>query len=317
MKTATATEPSPAGITATVLAHSRNAANGVEIVSWLLRYHRFVHGELMAHRVFGRNAASSRAIPVARVIREVLRDPAVPVAWGRAQRGMTAGAALSPARAWLCRRLWLSARYPAVAAAWAMSRLGIHKQHANRVLEPFQWMTCVVTATDWGNFYALRTAADAQPEMRELAMAMLRAHAASVPKVLQPGDWHLPFWRPEDETALTGLTAAADLPPHAVVNCRLKVCTARCVRASYANFYGKDDWGADIGLHDRSVALRHFSAFEHCAVAAECRHPCGHLRGWKPYRKSFSGESGEPATPFDAAALLAAIESDPNRKASD
>ena len=308
----TATEPSPAGITATVLAHSRNAANGVEIVSFLLRYHRFVHGEFLTHRVFGRNSASSRAIPVARVIRDVLRDPAVPVAWGRAQRGMTAGAALSPTRAWLCRRLWLAARYPAVAAAWAMSRLGLHKQHANRPLEPWQWMTCVVTATEWANFYALRTAADAQPEMRALAMAMLRAHAASVPRVLQPGGWHLPFWRDEDETALAGLVAAADLPPHAVVNCRLKICTARCVRASYVNFYGKDDWGADLELHDRSVAAKHFSAFEHCAAAAPDARSYAHLRGWLPYRKKFAGESGEPATPFDAAATLAGIEARPS-----
>ena len=272
----------------------------------LLRYHRFIHPEFMAHRVFGRNSASSRAVPVARVIRGVLADPAVPVAWGRAQRGMTAGKPLSPARAWACRRLWLAARYPACAASWAMARVGIHKQHANRVTEPWQWMTCVVTATDWGNFYALRTAADAQPEMRALALAMLRAHAASVPRVLQPGEWHLPFWRDEDEAALFDNGTDHE-------RLRLAVCTARCARVSYAPFdpaAGVSGVTADVMLHERLARSKHFSPFEHCAAAIQAPDRCGHLRGWEPYRKTFAGESGEPPTPFDAAALLARIESD-------
>ena len=302
----TATEASPSGVTAAVLAHSKNAANGVEIISFLIKYHRFVHGEFMSHRVFGRNAASSRAIPVGRVIRDVLRDPAVPVAWGRAQRGMTAGAALSPARAWLCRRLWLAARYPACFASYLMSKLSLAKQWSNRVTEPWQWMTCVVTATEWANFYGLRTAADAQPEMRALALAMLRAHAASVPAVLEPGGWHLPFWRPEDEGTL-GLADGED-----AARLRRYVCVARCARVSYAHFGpGVGGLSADVILHGRLADAKHFSAFEHVAQARPSPDACGHLRGWTPYRKKFDGESGEPATPFDAAAALAALESRP------
>lgn len=58
------------------------------IVTMELRYPRFIHAEFMTHRVFSRNASSSRAVPVKKMIQDVIDDPAMPVRWGANQPGM-------------------------------------------------------------------------------------------------------------------------------------------------------------------------------------------------------------------------------------
>jgi hypothetical protein len=68
-------------ITAKVIADS--IADGCpRLITLQLRYPRFIHSEFMTHRAFSRNASSSRAIPVERLIQDVIDDPAMPVYWG-------------------------------------------------------------------------------------------------------------------------------------------------------------------------------------------------------------------------------------------
>ena len=54
---------------------------GNRITSVLLTYPRFIHSELMTHRIFSRNSASSRAIPFKRALKMIEEDPFVPIAW--------------------------------------------------------------------------------------------------------------------------------------------------------------------------------------------------------------------------------------------
>ena len=198
------------GITAKIIAYSR-APNGQLIVTFELEYQRFIHGELMTHRLFSRNAASSRAIPVAAIIEQVRNNPAMPIHWGANQAGMQAKAELSTFRKKAAKKLWKIAAKAACKVAEAMTRIGLHKQVANRILEPFQTMKTVVTATCFENWFWLRDHADAQPEIRALAIAMLAALEEVVPKDLKVGEWHVPYfngvsgkgiWTPEDVETL-------------------------------------------------------------------------------------------------------------------
>ena len=50
------------GIYAKMVAHS--IANAIPIMTMELQYPRFIHSEFMTHRMFSRNASSSRAIPI-------------------------------------------------------------------------------------------------------------------------------------------------------------------------------------------------------------------------------------------------------------
>lgn len=181
------------GFMVEVIADSIHAINSSRLTTYLLRYPRFIHSELMTHRVFSRNAASSRAIPVMTVLRQVWNDPAMPIHWGANRKGMQAKDELTGWRRWLAKATWRTAGKIACVFAWTFTKVGLHKQVANRILEPWQWMHTLVTATDWENFFTLRCHKDAQPEFQLLAQMIMQANLINVPKELQPGQWHMPF----------------------------------------------------------------------------------------------------------------------------
>lgn len=166
---------------------------GIRITTLELEYPRIIHSELMTHRVFSRNSASSRAIPVSKVIELVESNPAMPVHWGKNQAGMQAKEELDDLNKEAVRQLWLEAAKQAVSIAKVMADIGGHKQVVNRILEPFQHMKVVVTSTEWANWDWLRDHPDADPTIHALAKEMKRVRNESTPKELFYGEWHLPY----------------------------------------------------------------------------------------------------------------------------
>lgn len=181
-------------VEAKIIAHSKSSVNGKEIVTFELQYPRFIHSELMTHRMFSRNAASSRAIPVGKMIEQVRNDPAIPIHWGKNQPGMQAKEELDSKSVKWAKAAWLQAAEKAVIQAEYLHSIGAHKQVVNRILEPFQWMKTVLTATEFENFFWLRNHEDAQPEIKRLAEVMLEAKQNSFAKELEPGMWHTPYY---------------------------------------------------------------------------------------------------------------------------
>ena len=206
-------------ISATVIADSISTS-GKRLTTMVLSYPRFVHAELMTHRDFSRNAASSRAIPIATMIDRAVNKTAFPVYWGKNQKGMQANEELSPKDQERARNLWKAAAETMARYAQEMAEIGVHKQIANRLIENFQNIEVVVTSSKWANFYALRNHKDAQPEIKALATKMLEAHRASLPRLLKEGDWHLPFVSESERVSLE-------------TNVARKVSSARCARVSY------------------------------------------------------------------------------------
>jgi thymidylate synthase ThyX len=316
------------GFDAKVLADSLSPA-GYRLTTLEATFPRFVLAEFNTHRVFSRNSASSRAIPIAKQLRRVLEDPYVPIEFGSNQPGMQAGPALSGDKKEAAEGEWLRARDGAVRrvlglvtdpetaqgdlrdileqveeATRAKNRpdewLNVHKQVANRLLEPFMWHTVIVTATEWENFWNLRCHPDAQPEIRLVAETMRDAAAASEPKELAEGEWHLPLVRPEDREQAGSIE---DL---------IKISAGRCARVSYLTHAGKRDLGADIELHDRLLESGHMSPLEHparplSAEELESSEWSGNFRGWFPYRKSIKSEANPlgPKVPVRAEQQLA------------
>ncbi len=161
------------------------------LTTFELVYPRFIHGELMTHRMFSRNAASSRAIPIDKVIELLQTNPAMPVHWGKNQAGMQANVEIDNIEG--AKLLWLAARDSAISHAIVMRDMGLHKQIVNRVLEPYQLMKTIVTATEFNNWFWLRAHPDAQPEIKELAEKMLEVYEQSTPEELFEDEWHVPY----------------------------------------------------------------------------------------------------------------------------
>ena len=235
---------------------------------------RIVLAELNTHRVFSRNSASSRAIPVSKTMKRVAQDPFVPAAWPTEQKGMSGGEGLSPDDASVAENLWLDARDAALERAEALALLGVHKSLVNRLLEPFMWHTVIITSTEWDGFWHQRCSPLAMPEMRLTAEAMRDAYNASTPKPVGYNEWHLPYI--QDDEGLELAIARG-------------VSAARCARVSYLTHDGVRDIDADLALYNRLITADppHASPLEHVATpGAHYQVPLGNFVGWFQLRHS-------------------------------
>ena len=275
-------EPSAMPYSARVLLDSISPA-GIRLTTMEVRYPRFIHAEVMTHRLFSRNSSSSRAVPIRKMIDAVRSEPAMPTWWGRNQSGMQAEDEISGEARALAEAEWRHALEDALVHAerLAASDINLHKQLVNRILEPFAWITVIITATEWTNFFTQRTHPDAQPELKRVADLMLEAYRTSEPRALEHGGWHTPLILPDEE---------ASLP----LQERLQISVARSARVSYLSHDGTRDHAKDIELYERLVgggANGHWSPFEHIATPlASAGAWSGNFRGWEQYRKRFPQE---------------------------
>lgn len=299
----------------------------VRLTTFEVTIPRIVLAEFNTHRVFSRNSASSRAIPVKKMIERVLEDPYTPTSWGQNQKGMQAGEDVDSVAEGYAEMAWLKARDHAVAQAQELLQIGIHKQLTNRLLEPFMWHTIIVTATEWDNFFHLRNNHMAQPDIATPAAMMQELqelYEVQEPKRLSPTNWHLPLVNEEDIGLATSIakelepTLWEDRAVAAIERILIKVSVGRCARISYLTHEGERDLRADVGLHDSLLSSGHMSPFEHVARPIQeedysddklplsvhhryLRDPqpiplfretfCGNFRGWVQYRKTIKGES--------------------------
>jgi len=252
----------------------------VRLTTLEVTFPRIVLAEVNTHRALSRCSASSRAIPVAKRIEQVEADPFIPEAFGRNKAGMQSGGELDDSESRVARDVWIESMRSAVQQARALADVGVHKQWANRLIEPFSWHTVIVTATEWDNFYGLRCHADAQPEIRTIAEMMREAMASSKPRQVDHGDWHLPLVYPNGDDA--------GLPLEVLI----ELSVARCARVSYLTHDGKRDVEADRALYRRLLKSGHMSPFEHAAKpVALGRDFVGNFRGWIQHRKQIAGEA--------------------------
>lgn len=179
-------------ITAKVIADSISPS-GHRITTLEIEYPRFILAELNTHKMLEKNSSSSRAIPISRMIEQIESNMAMPLYWGKAKSGMQADGEVDDLTKKMAETSWLGEFQSAKESAIWMDDMFVHKQIANRLLEPFQMMKTVITGTDWDNFFNLRIHPDAQPEFCMLAYKMYMAMKESVPVLLKEGQWHLPF----------------------------------------------------------------------------------------------------------------------------
>lgn len=263
---------------------------GKRITTFQLLYPRFIHAELMTHRVFSRNASSSRAIPVSKMIAMVREEPAMPIHWGANQPGMQASCEVGMEKLLHVQGLWLKAAHRAADIAEQMMEAGLHKQVANRILEPFQHISVVLTATEFSNWFELRAHPDAQPEIQALAIEMQKAMAQSIPQELDCGEWHLPYVTLDERNDRFFKNNPELLR---------QVSAARCCRVSYLRHDGTAaSISDDLALCERLVGAKplHASPFEHQATPDnyiknmdvgfwEQGDMHGNFTGWIQYRK--------------------------------
>lgn len=272
---------------------------GIRLTTMEIVMPRVILAEFNTHRVFSRNSASSRAIPVEKMLKRVRENPYIPSHWGQNQKGMTAEVEVDAETAKKAKNHWLKAMAWATEQADLLMHLGIHKQVTNRLIEPFMWHTCICSATEWSNFFHLRCNPQAHPEMQNIANAMKAAMDANTPKLVKNGWWHLPYMDDEQDLKSKGYQ----------IDDLVKIAIGRCARVSYLTHDGIRDPKSDLELCERLQHMGHLSPFEHVArpmlqedaqniilmqlESCGCRLPdvnpndiyCGNFRGWMSFRK--------------------------------
>jgi thymidylate synthase ThyX len=236
------------------------------LTSLKVRFPHIILPQVLTHRVFSRNTSSSRAIPVARLIADVERDPFIPREWRySADRGMQPGEVMSKHDSRLALFCWKNAMERAMIEAGALAVIGASKEHSNRALEPYAHVSMIITATEWGNFLKLRLDSHSQIEIRDLAEAIRDAMAASAPKAVRVGDWHMPYGDSNDRMQ----------------------SAACCARISYdSHDGGKATPKANLRLADGLMADGHWSPFEHqCCAGINPAHRGNFAGNWMQQRK--------------------------------
>lgn len=247
---------------------------------------RIVLAEFNTHRMFSRNSASSRAIPVEKMLEMVRANPYTPSHWGKNQKGMQANEEADPETAEKAENCWLVAMNYACIRVEQLLELGIHKQITNRLLEPFMWHTVIVTATEWSNFFHLRNHEAAHPDIHKVAALMQDEYDKNKPELIDWGQWHLPYTTKE-EKELYGVRFAN--PSHNLI----KASVMRCARVSFMKHATASDIEADATACEKQLLTPgHMSPLEHPATPIADKY-CwfGNFQGWKQYRKHIEGEA--------------------------
>ena len=259
-----------------VIEDSLNPYNKIRLTTLQLRYWRGIHAEFMTHRVFSRNASSSRAIPVSTFLKQVWNDPATPVHWGANQPGMKARTELTGFKKWFAQFMWKTSGKMVCCLVWLTNKVSSpHKQVFNRLLEPWQYISVIVTSTEWDNFFELRNHPDAQPEIQELAREMKYAMDNSKPTERYT---HVPYITGSDYIALGQDASTGRL---------MQISTARCARVSYFTHDKQiPEIEKDLKLFNDLVGSVpiHASPTEHQATALDSEEFNKNFRGWSQFR---------------------------------
>ena len=254
------------------------APDGTRLATMEVCFARIVLSEWNTHRNFSRNSASSRAIPVGKMMAMCVSDPYLPV-FQRDQKGMEGKENLD--REWQDRQTGRvkALRDYALAIASEMIVDGVAKGDANRYLEPFLYHKVIVTATNYSNFFAQRLPSDAHPAIRAVAEMMQECLETHAPTKLNYDDWHLPYLQGDEKETLP-------------IDAQVKLSVARCARVSYLSHDGVRDHNADFDLYDKLRAGNHFSPFEHVAQAHRMygKHSGNFSGNFRQYRKMLVGE---------------------------
>lgn len=285
------------GISATIIADSISSADH-RLTTFELIYPRYILAEINTHRMLSKNSASSRAIPIARMMELIDESPAEPVFWGANQAGMQAFKELTGEKLSEAQIVWAEAKDTALEFVSRLDELGLHKQIANRITEPWQMMKSVVSGTEWANLLWLRNHDAAQPEFHELARCILEAFDASTPQFMSPGQWHLPYVKSELQGQFVQVFENGMTLEDAQ-----KVSASCCAQVSYRRL--DDSIGKALDIYNKLVGMdrQHASPFEHLGTPISVPTPfavpeagithkdikgnlwSANLQGWIQYRQ--------------------------------
>lgn len=284
----------PTNISAKVICDSISET-GVRLTTFEIEYPRIVMSEFNTMRAISKNSSSSRAIPVSKMLEHTKNINLKPMYFGSKKSGMQAGDELLGVELEQAKGVWEASLRNAVESSEMLDSLGVAKEVTNRLVEPFQLVKVVCTATDWDNFFNLRLHPDSDPNICMLAYKMYKVMDDSEPQLLKGEQWHLPYVNSAKSDALDSMGNRYEDLEYYVGDFNflsleeaIKISAASCASVSYRTegmTLEKADKIFDM-LIDAEVI--HASPFEHLATPVKPYHMAD-----KPYLSDFNGVDSE------------------------
>lgn len=265
----------PTNITAKVICDSISE-QGIRITTLEVEAPRIILAEINTHNAISKNCSSTRAITLKKAIQQIRDNGFEPLYLGKKQSGMSAEVEINSESKLHALYLWNEAKDEMIHIVERLDdECELHKQISGRLLEPFQMVKQVLTATDWENFFNLRLHRDSQPEICMLAYKIYKAIEDSKPQLLKSGEWHLPylltntdnvfdsetpyscFYRDEDGYTVEHLLTLEQA---------LKYSAARCASVSYRTEEMTFDKAENIFSRLLEADVLHSSPAEHQAT---------------------------------------------------
>ncbi len=275
-----------------ILADSLNPS-GCRLTTFEVTFPRMVLADLTRHRVFSYSFESTRAIPVRKRIDLVRNDPYVPIFRGETP-GMGGGYILSDDEQEYLQAQWRQAA--SFAADTAQRMIDAGKEHVGRILEPYSWITGIISGTSFDNYFGLRAPPlgeepdpekwGAQIELQIIANMMQVAYHENEPEQLGFGDWHLPLVTDEEKQRYNSDEDRWTLMLP-------KISAGRCASTSYLRQHDANNT-AEVAFERWEVRLApsaHWSPGEHPAVALHGSVQMGNFTGFRQLRKFYPDEA--------------------------
>ena len=245
------------------------------VTTFELEYPRYIHAQLLTHRVFSRNSASSRAIPIEKTLNLIYENPVNPI-WTYNQPGMQGEIVVDPVLKCKMDLIWGKARKEMMENVRELVKLGAHKQDVNRLLEPFETIKTILTGSQFKHFFNLRISTEVQPETRILAEKMKAAYDSSRPELLKYGEWHTPYVSNTDKNAKD-------------------ISVACCAQVSYRKLNTDPEKCKEIFYKLINGGKIHASPFEHVCRPTnymEGETDTGNIKGFHQYRYDVEMNNG-------------------------
>ena len=280
-------------IKAEIVAHSKRAESGEEIITYKLTFPRIILSESNTYKQIEKNTSSHRAVKFEKLVEVVNTDPFIPLAFGKHHTGMQNKEYFTDEEEIKeLERLWLVARDKAVESATDLYNRGASKQLANRIIESYTWCTQLCTGTresfehlfnqrcpiynvEGLKFTSKKEALELYPHLKDmteldwlqcnsgqaeihfmdLAEKMYDALNESTPVIMKEDEWHIPFSdRPE-------FTPEMSLKDKIMLSC------AMTTRVSYTTIADDEILTLEKAKssYTKCVQSGHNSVVSHCA----------------------------------------------------
>lgn len=308
-------------IKAEIITHSKRPNTNEELVTYKLTYPRCIHSELMTYSMMSVNSASSRAIPVDKLIDVIEDTPFYPCYFQMQHKGMQGDVYADYSVEQKAFTAWNESLHNSIKVAKKLSK-NVTKQLVNRILESYQYHCCLMTGTresfnhlfnqrcpvypggykswkelcDLDSNYTMETPlierlkvnkGQAEIHFMDLAEKMYDALNESTPDELPIGSYHIPFYKDiissEGELSIDNLIAMS---------------VALTARVSYTSIGDDNKLTLEraTNIYNHCLENGHWSVFEHigqCMTDEEyensIRQIFGQSHNTKGWNKKFKG----------------------------